>query len=377
MAEQTIQLSGTHFTRQGTDNIYWLIPDNARTEIITGLTPNGVAGRYLQVAQLRDLIGFVGHVSIGIEGVTGTLNRFDLSDEFEANGSVEITIGSVTYIFPLAGADTAEPYRWSPTGQQADVRALIDAAGQSNQAATITLRDFVPAPAVSVVHARSASFTLGAPGFSALVGKTVHTGATLTTIPTQDGTEYIRILLTMGTGTPTGSSLNITASQSYVTQTGDAQFFDSGSSLILNGIQPHEPGSATGAVRLRNTGGGFKPWRDAQARTPKLLYASSADGNTVRQATEGSVGGGYWNWFITGLPSTAQVGVGDTINLVIYVPPAPVVLRDIATGIHHRRAVILSRSWQDLGRGPRQRGSVRPGRTVLLRRPGEVRRFPA
>ena len=156
--------------------------------------------------------------------------------------------------------------------------------------------------------------------------------ATLTTIPTQEGVEYVRVLLTMGMGTPFGSSLNIVASQSYVTQTGDAQFYDLSLILILNGIQPHQPGSSTGAVRLRNTGGSFSEWRNAQARTPLLKYASSADGDTVRQGTQGNVGNGYYNWHIAGLPSTAQVATGDTINLVIYVPPAPsvAVVHDLA-----------------------------------------------
>ena len=156
--------------------------------------------------------------------------------------------------------------------------------------------------------------------------------ATLNTIPVQEGIEYVRVLLTMGTGTPSGASLNIVASQSYVTQTGDAQFYDASLILILNGIQPHQPGSSTGAVRLRNTGGSFSEWRNAQARTPLLKYASSADGDTVRQGSQGNVGNGYYNWHIAGLPSTAQVGVGDTINLVIYVPPAPAaaVVHDLA-----------------------------------------------
>ena len=159
--------------------------------------------------------------------------------------------------------------------------------------------------------------------------------ATLNTIPTQEGVEYVRVLLTMGAGTPSGASLNIVASQSYVTQTGDAQFYDSSLFLILNGIQPHQPGSSTGAVRLRNTGGSFSTWRNAQARTPLLKYASSADGDTVRQGSQGNVGNGYYNWHIAGLPSTAQVGVGDTINLVVYVPPAPsvAVLHDLAAAL--------------------------------------------
>ena len=159
--------------------------------------------------------------------------------------------------------------------------------------------------------------------------------ATLTTIPTQEGVEYVRVLLTMGAGTPSGASLNLVASQSYVTQTGDAQFYDSSLILILNGIQPHQPGSSTGAVRLRNTGGSFSEWRNAQARTPLLKYASSADGDTVRQGSQGNVGNGYYNWYIAGLPSTAQVGVGDTINLVVYVPPAPAaaVVHDLAAAL--------------------------------------------
>ena len=151
--------------------------------------------------------------------------------------------------------------------------------------------------------------------------------ATLTTIPTQAGVEYIRILLTMGVGTPTGDAINLRGSQAYVTQTGDAAFGNS-VNLTLDGIDPHSPQTAgQGDIRLRHTGNAnasFNIWRGDQVRPPKLLYASSADGDRVRQAVQGGVGGGYWNWQITGLPNPAQVGVGDTINLVIYVPAPPV-----------------------------------------------------
>ena len=151
--------------------------------------------------------------------------------------------------------------------------------------------------------------------------------ATLTTIPTQAGTEHIRVLLTMSADAPATfiSSQNLQASQSYVTQTGDAVFADN---ISLNGINPHQPGDAQGDIRLRRTGAThFSNWRNQQSETPKLIYASSADSDTVRQATEHTVGGGYWNWFITGLPQSAQSGPGTTINLVIYSPPgaAPVV----------------------------------------------------
>ena len=157
--------------------------------------------------------------------------------------------------------------------------------------------------------------------------------ATLTTIPTQAGTEHIRVLLTMSADAPAAfiSSQNLQASQSYVTQTGDAFFADN---ISLNGINPHQPGSGQGDIRLRRTGAThFSNWRNQQSETPKLLYASSDDSDTVRQATEGTVGGGYWNWFITGLPQSAQSRPGTTINLVIYSPPgaAPVVHDRAAT----------------------------------------------
>ena len=156
--------------------------------------------------------------------------------------------------------------------------------------------------------------------------------ATLTTIPTQAGTEHIRVLLTMGAGTPSGTNaLSLRASESYVTQTGDALF---ATNISLDGIAPHGRQTAgQGDLRLRKTGATFfSNWRNQQSETPKLLYASSADGDTVREGTEGSVGGGYWNWHLLGQLSFAQVATGDTINLVIYSPPgaAVAVVHDIS-----------------------------------------------
>ena len=156
--------------------------------------------------------------------------------------------------------------------------------------------------------------------------------ATLTTIPVQAGTEHIRVLLTMGAGTPAGTNaLSLRATESYVTQTGDAVF---ATNISLNGIAPHGRQTAgQGDIRLRKTGATFfSNWRNQQSETPKLLYASSADGDTVREGTEGSVGGGYWNWHLLGQSSFAQVATGDTINLVIYSPPgaAVAVVHDVA-----------------------------------------------
>ena len=46
--------------------------------------------------------------------VASTVGDNDLSDEFEADGAFRITVGLVSRVFELAGADTDEPYRFTP-----------------------------------------------------------------------------------------------------------------------------------------------------------------------------------------------------------------------------------------------------------------------
>ena len=47
--------------------------------------------------------------------VSSTVGGNDLSDEFESEGAVRITVGSVSRVFELGGADADEPYRWTPS----------------------------------------------------------------------------------------------------------------------------------------------------------------------------------------------------------------------------------------------------------------------
>ena len=63
----------------------------------------------------------------------------DLSDAFESNGGIRLTIGSGSWAFPLAGADTDEPYDWSPANS-ADLSAARTAA-QSATAVTLEISD--------------------------------------------------------------------------------------------------------------------------------------------------------------------------------------------------------------------------------------------
>ena len=76
----------------------------------------------------------------------------DLSDAFESNGGIRLTIGSGSWAFPLAGADTDEPYDWSPANS-ADLSAARTAA-QSATAVTLEISDNAAADfSISADHA--------------------------------------------------------------------------------------------------------------------------------------------------------------------------------------------------------------------------------
>ena len=98
-------------------------------------------------------IGYVEFASSGTvrlrfaSNLTENINNAndDLSSAFEANGSVTITVGSESVTVSLAGADTTEPYVFTPTNS-AEVTAFATAvrALPGDQSATLVIRDFTP-----------------------------------------------------------------------------------------------------------------------------------------------------------------------------------------------------------------------------------------
>ena len=52
----------------------------------------------------------------------------DLTDQFELNGAIRVTIGNEKWTFQLAGADLTEPYNWTPSNG-ADIDELYNAVG--------------------------------------------------------------------------------------------------------------------------------------------------------------------------------------------------------------------------------------------------------
>ena len=88
----------------------WEPPTADRPAIVSGLALN--AG--------ETLVAF-GIYSSGVVRIS--LDTGDLTDAFEADGGVRLTVGSQSWIFLLAGADMGVPYFWSPSNSDEVIEA--------------------------------------------------------------------------------------------------------------------------------------------------------------------------------------------------------------------------------------------------------------
>ena len=70
----------------------------------------------------------------------GSSDNGELSNAFEVNGGIRVTLGNESWVFLLAGFDTTEPYVWTPTNH-ADALAAYAAASATNTAVTFELSD--------------------------------------------------------------------------------------------------------------------------------------------------------------------------------------------------------------------------------------------
>ena len=90
----------------------WDPPAADRPAINSGLALGGATDRELEA---------FGVYSSGV--VRLSIENGDLTDAFEANGGVRLTIGSQSWIFLLAGADMGVPYFWSPSNAAGAIEA--------------------------------------------------------------------------------------------------------------------------------------------------------------------------------------------------------------------------------------------------------------
>ena len=166
MARQVIQLPASSFDVQiGGEPIDWLEPA-PRTQITSALA--GGAIRYFFRVQFLSN----GHVRLFFDntpnGSGGEIAGEDLSDKFEEDGGFTIEAGEQKLTVLLDGADTNDPYLWTPDNA-AEVTTFFNAFRNSPDgtvAATFTLFDArIPEMAYNALTAQEWSYshpTLGA-----------------------------------------------------------------------------------------------------------------------------------------------------------------------------------------------------------------------
>ena len=123
MGYQLINLEASWWGQLTGSQRGWQPPTAERPAIVSGLTLNGAA----------DQLYAFGVYSSGVVRIS-TQNG-DLTDEFEGNGGVRLTVGSQSWIYLLAGAVMSVPYFWGPSNSA----EVIDAYNAISSAAAATL----------------------------------------------------------------------------------------------------------------------------------------------------------------------------------------------------------------------------------------------
>ena len=147
---QTITLPSSAFTRNEFGN-RWAFSTTSRTtnpSIIQALRPNATEVYFYSLYIWKDgrvQLEFNYDLSVGD-------SRADLTTAFEATGGFTITAGNNTLVVALNGADTSEPYLWTPSNSD-DVTAFYNAVTTATEA-TLVLTDNIMAVPVTTTRTR-------------------------------------------------------------------------------------------------------------------------------------------------------------------------------------------------------------------------------
>ena len=268
MAEQTFTLLQAGYGANLQPTVRgWHLLGSDRILVNNDLTSSSNPTRYLAIIYIT----VDGHISLRFASdLTEAAAQAgdDLSDTFEASGSIEFSIGEHSFIASLAGADTSEPYAWFPTNV-ADVIAVFSAAPAADGAASgsLVIRDYVPV----------------APSFDDDTGDaisgTVDVAITSVTVPEADGTP-----------TPTYAVHNssLPAGLSFDTST-----------RVISGT-PTSAGSGTITIRATNSAG-TADWTvaysislpDADAPSASISGDSAVDEGVALSLSVTTTGGLY------------------------------------------------------------------------------------
>ena len=147
---QTITLPSSAFTRNEFGN-RWAFSTTSRTtnpSIIQALRPNATEVYFHSLYIWKDgrvQLEFNYDLSVGD-------SRADLTTTFEATGGFTLTAGNNTLVVALNGADTSEPYLWTPSNSD-DVTAFYNAVTTATEA-TLVLTDNIMAVPVTTTRTR-------------------------------------------------------------------------------------------------------------------------------------------------------------------------------------------------------------------------------
>ena len=145
MAEQTINAPASWASLPNPHAVEISAPSGSRPAIDNSLKANEGDERRFGSLDMQGAGSLVpGRFVLNISTATGSSNNLDLSSTFEMLGSVEITVQGRSLLVALAGADTREPYVWTPANSAEVIafEAYVRGLAANQRAATITLRGF-------------------------------------------------------------------------------------------------------------------------------------------------------------------------------------------------------------------------------------------
>ena len=133
--EQTFTLPGSAYIASGI-NKQWSLAAGSR--ILVGTAIAGNATRYIRNLLLTSA-GLI-RIDVVDQNNSNVLSGSgdDLSNAWESNGGITITSGNNSVTALINGADTSEPYSWTPSNSS-EVTAFWRTLGSSNVSATVKL----------------------------------------------------------------------------------------------------------------------------------------------------------------------------------------------------------------------------------------------
>ena len=282
MPSQTIQLQAAWYFPSFSR---WFPPPGSRPAIDAGL--RGADPRFLQALILAEgEIRFRLASSQTQSSATGQ----DLTSQFEDHGSLELIVGANSLLVALGGADTTEPYVWTPTNgaEVAAFEALLSGTSGS-ESGQLIIRDFTPGvPIAYTVDAGDVAFAFTIPQPTV-----TYTPPAILATSDWDGTGYqAPIVLALLPATISGADITVDPVTAIA---GDLVV---ASDLTIDGVERH---AAQDSIRLRKTGDGlFSTYFDNEG-TPlypdaKAFIVIDNQARTHIPFTIGATGGGFNNW---------------------------------------------------------------------------------